>query len=234
MTSLTPNRSRTLELYDAMRTAFAARQFTDDPLPDDVLARMFDNARFAPSGGNRQGAHVIVVRDPATRSAMAELTLPGARRYTAQSLAGENPFNTVTPSQVSQASIDAVATDERADRQLPQCRGGARGERRPESYRRHGCGSRSPWGSLPVPLFTRWSGTYCWRRRSEGYGGTLTTLPITQEPELKSILHIPDDYAVAALLPLGKPVKQLTRLRRKPASAFVTFESFDGPAFDAL
>ena len=44
-----------MELYDVMRSTPAVREFTDDPLPDDVLARILDNARFAPSGGNRQG-----------------------------------------------------------------------------------------------------------------------------------------------------------------------------------
>ena len=56
-----------MELYDVMRTTGAVRRFTDDPLPDEVLERILDNARFAPTGGNRQGARVIVVRDRATR-----------------------------------------------------------------------------------------------------------------------------------------------------------------------
>ena len=56
-----------MDLYDVMRTTGAARQYTDHPLPDDVLERILDNARFAPSGGNRQGTHVVVVRDPQTR-----------------------------------------------------------------------------------------------------------------------------------------------------------------------
>ncbi|CPZ72537.1 Probable nitroreductase [Mycobacteroides abscessus] len=51
-----------MELYDVMRTTFAAREFTRDPLPDKVLDRILDNARFAPSGGNRQAGHVIVVK----------------------------------------------------------------------------------------------------------------------------------------------------------------------------
>jgi nitroreductase len=43
-----------MELYDVMRTTFAAREFADDPLPDATLVKILDNARFAPSGGNRQ------------------------------------------------------------------------------------------------------------------------------------------------------------------------------------
>ena len=52
-----------MELYDVMRSTPAVREFTDDPLPDDVLGRILDNARFAPSGGNRQGVRVVVLRD---------------------------------------------------------------------------------------------------------------------------------------------------------------------------
>ena len=55
-----------MELYDVMRTTFAAREFADDPLPDPVLYRILDNARFAPSGGNRQGTHIVAVRDLGT------------------------------------------------------------------------------------------------------------------------------------------------------------------------
>ncbi len=40
-----------MELYDVMRTTFAAREYTGDPLPDAVLYDIFENARFAPSGG---------------------------------------------------------------------------------------------------------------------------------------------------------------------------------------
>jgi nitroreductase len=81
-----------MELYDVMRTTFAVREFTDEPLPDPVLYRILDNARFAPSGGNRQGTHVTVVRDATVRQRLAELAIPGARRYFAELAAGENPW----------------------------------------------------------------------------------------------------------------------------------------------
>ena len=47
--------------------------------------------------------------------------------------------------------------------------------------------------------------------RNEGFGGVLTTLAVAEEPRVKELLGIPDDYAVAALLPIGKPVKQVTQ-----------------------
>ena len=50
-----------MDLSDVMRTTFAARDYTDDPLPDSLLYELIEVARFAPSGGNRQGNRVIVV-----------------------------------------------------------------------------------------------------------------------------------------------------------------------------
>ena len=43
-----------MELVDVMRTTFSARNYTGEALPDELLYQLIDNARFAPSGGNRQ------------------------------------------------------------------------------------------------------------------------------------------------------------------------------------
>ena len=94
-----------MDLYDVMRTTAAVREFTDDPLPDDVLHTILDNARFAPSGGNRQGSQVVVVRDPATRERLLEITGPGARRYQAQVAAGETPWSGYVPSRVTEEQV---------------------------------------------------------------------------------------------------------------------------------
>src|ERR1700756_4602340 len=95
-----------MELDDALRTTFSARDFTADPLPDATLYRILDRARFAPSGGNRQGWRVIAVRDRATREALAVLTGPAAKRYAAQVQNGENPWNTIDPPRVDAATIE--------------------------------------------------------------------------------------------------------------------------------
>src|SRR5215467_7990726 len=97
-----------MELYDVMRTTAAVRTFTDDPLPDDVLERILDNARFAPSGGNRQGTRVVVIRDRDTLESLTDLGVPGARRYIAQQRNGENPWNPVHPMGVSAEDVAAV------------------------------------------------------------------------------------------------------------------------------
>src|SRR5262245_16077650 len=97
-----------MELTEVMRTTFACRQFTDEPMPDGVLYRILEVARFAPSGGNRQGQHVIVVRDRDARRRLADLCRPAMAVYAAQVQRGEAPWNTMVPS-----DVDAEATARR-------------------------------------------------------------------------------------------------------------------------
>ncbi len=220
-----------MELYDVMRTTFAARDFTDDSLPDDVLWRIFDNARFAPSGGNRQGAHITVVRDADTRRRLSELGAPAARRYIAQLKAGENPWNPVRPSAVPQDVIDnteipetfvapfiqapvvlAVSVDLSVVAAIDQ------------NLDRIGLAG----GASVYPLV--WN--ILLAARNEGYGGTFTTMAIAREEQVRQLLGIPDAHALVAVVPLGKPTRQLTKLRRQAVPEFITRERFDGAAFD--
>ncbi len=64
--------------------------------------------------------------------------------------------------------------------------------------------------------------------RNEGFGGVITTMAVAEEPRVKALLRIPADYAVAAVLPLGRPQRQVRKLTRRPVSDFATSERFDG------
>jgi nitroreductase len=219
-----------MDLYEVMRTTFAAREFTDDPVEDEVLARIFENARFAPTGGNRQGGHIIVVRDQATKDALSELAKPAARRYIAQVQAGENPWNTVVPPGVSAEAIASarvppglfepvrlapvvlvVCVDLRVVASVDQ------------HLDRVGIAS----GASIYPL--AWN--ILLAARNEGLGGVLTTMPIAEEPRVQELLGLPQHIAVCAVMPIGRPVKQLRKLRRKAVNEFVRRERWDGAPF---
>ena len=64
--------------------------------------------------------------------------------------------------------------------------------------------------------------------RQAGFGGTITTLAIAQEAELQALLGLPADHAVAAVVPLGRPRRQLTRLKRLGVAEIASRERFDG------
>ena len=95
-----------MELTDVMRTTFSARAFTGEPIPDGVLYRILDNARFASSGANLQGWRVMVVKSPEIRRRLASICASAFRYYRAQEAAGEVPFNPITPTKVDPGEAD--------------------------------------------------------------------------------------------------------------------------------
>lgn len=217
-----------MDLYNVMRTTAAVREYTGDPLPDDVLERILDNARFAPSGGNRQGNRVVVVRDPRTREALIECTVPGTKRYIAQLRNGENPWNPLQPCEIDAQTIEAVELPKEsplrsAEVVLVVCVDLGVVAAFDQHLDRVGLIA----GASVYPFV--WN--ILLAARNEGYGGVLTTAAIAEEPRVRELLGIPDNYAIAALLPLGKPVRQLTKLTRRPVTEIATRERFDGEPF---
>ena len=219
-----------MDISEVIRSTFAARQFTDDPVPDDVLVRMLEHARFAPSGGNRQGWHVIVVRDPEIRAAIAQAAERPAKRYVAMQQAGEGPWNAVYPSSVTDESAAHLPSPRRL--MDPYLNAPVLlavvvdlGEVASVDKELDRVGVISGGSIYPFV----WS--LLLMARNEGYGGTLTTIPVANEPDLKPILGLPDHYAIAAFLPIGKPVKQLTKLKRGPVDGFTTIDRLDGEPF---
>ena len=220
-----------VDIYDVMRTTFAAREYTDDPLPDDVLERILDNARFSPSGGNRQGARVIVIRDRATRQALAELSMTGARRYAAQLANGESPWNPLhepgpTAEEIAATDVPAQFTAPLVNAAvlLAVCVNLEVVAAMDQHLDRIGVIS----GGSVYPLI--WN--ILLAARNEGFGGTISTMAVAEEPRVRELLGFPDTYALAALLALGKPTKQLTKLRRASVAELATRERFDGKPFE--
>jgi nitroreductase len=217
-----------MELYDVMTTTFSGRDFTDEPLPDETLYQILDRARFAPSGGNRQGWRVVVVRDRKTREGLAAAAVPAAKRYAAQVQAGENPWNTIDPTKVDAATIERTPPPPRlvepalkAAVVLVVCVDLKVVASMDSQLERVGIIS----GASIYP--------FAWNillaARHEGWAGTITTLATAQEPAVQALLGLPPHVAVAAVIPLGRPVKRITKLTRKPVAEFAMLERWGGP-----
>jgi nitroreductase len=52
-----------MQVFDAVRTMLAVRQYQDRPIPDDVVMRILEAARLTASSRNRQEWDFVVVRD---------------------------------------------------------------------------------------------------------------------------------------------------------------------------
>ena len=219
-----------MDLYEVMRSTFAAREYTGEELSDETLYEILDNARFAPSGGNRQGNRVIVVRDAATREELARLSEPAAKRYRAQVEAGERPWNTIVPTALTDEQIagtPAPATLTRPFRTASVVLVFVVDLKVVASMDQYLDRVGVISGASIYPFV--WNVLLA--ARQVGFGGTITTMAVAEEPRVQDLLHIPRDHAVAAVVPLGKPVKLLTKLKRRPVEEIATQERFDGAPF---
>ncbi len=216
-----------MDLYDVMHTTFAARDFIDEPVPDRIIYKILDNARFAPSGGNRQGWKVVVIRQASTRDALVSLIRPAFQQYIAQVAAGESPWNTIKATRLSKVEIENSIVAEDDIRRLTHApvvlmifvdlaKVASFDQRLDRVGVISGC-SIYPfvWNILMSA-------------RNEGYGGTPTTFIAAEEHKLQKLLGVPEQMAFAAMIPMGKPVKQLTRLRRHPVEDFTMTERWGG------
>ena len=228
-----------MDLLQTLRTTAAIREFDESHEVDgETLRRVLDTARFAPNGGNAQSWRVVVLQDPAKRRAMRDLYLEGWRLYLAMRAEGLRPWAPVTD-RTKEAEVVARATredaadgrpflgdfPERLDEApallvlLADLRLLAAVDRDLDRYTFIGGASVYPFA---------WS--LLLAARAEGLGGVITTMPVYREAAVKELLGVPEEFAVAALIALGRPKHQPTRLTRKPVDEFATIDAFDGPS----
>jgi nitroreductase len=230
-----------MDLTDALRTTGAVREFTAQPVTDDVLARVLDTARFAPSGGNRQGWRVVVVQDGATRRRLRDLYLEGWYEYLALQAAGLTPWSPVSDREAEARALAA------APRIAESATAGGR------------AGFAERLDEVPVLLalfadlgalaavdrdlgrYTLAGGAsiypFAWNlllaARAEGLGGVITTMAIRREAEVKALLGASDDLALAAVVALGHPSRRPRRLTRAAVEQWTTVDRVDGPSLPA-
>jgi nitroreductase len=226
-----------MELREALKTTGAVREFTDDPVPDEVVHRILDTARFAPSGGNRQAWRTIVVKDQATRRRLRDLYLTGWYEYVAMGAAGLVPWAPVTDLEAEKAAVDRASQmgppagapggfAEHLDGVpvlmvlLANLRGLAAVDRDHDRYTLVGGASVYPFA---------WS--ILLAAHDEGLGGVITTMLCREEAAVLDVLGVPDGWALAAAITLGWPATpRPTRLKRSPVERFAAVDRFDGPA----
>ena len=62
-----------MDFFNVITTRRSIRSYKPDPIPDQILNRVLDAARVAPSGSNRQPTRLIVIKNRERRESLVPL-----------------------------------------------------------------------------------------------------------------------------------------------------------------
>lgn len=214
-----------MELQDVVRCSGTCRYFKPDPIGDDALRTLFEAARFAPQGGNRQPVRWIVVRDPAAKRQLRDWYLEPWKRYMAGVEAGtvrvdgEKARRSVADADhmaehLHEVPVLLVVCAVMSDITTPDA-----GLDRPGIV-----GGASVYPAVQNLLLTA---------REMELGAAMTTLLCAYEPQIKELFGLPGDVAVAGTIALGHPERPLHRkLSRRPVDEVVFAERYGTALWD--
>lgn len=189
-----------MDLYDAMSTQRAVRRLQPDPIPDDVLARVLTAATWAPTGANAQPWRIVAVRDAALKQGLADLYRPEWERFAgmyAMQIEAAEPQARPKLERTRAAGDHLAANLQNAPVILVFCFDPSQMAVTDRKLERVSVvGGASVYPAVQNVLLA------C---VAEGLGCVLTTLHCLREPEVKQLLHIPDEWGTAALVPIGYP-----------------------------
>jgi nitroreductase len=216
------------ELYEVMCGAPSTRRFTDEPPPREVLERVLDNARFAPSGGNRQGWRVIVVTDAEIRRRLRDLY--------------QEPWDAYMIKTGGRAALDAGEASGLPAGRLRMLRGADEYARNFHQVPVHlvvfvdVAALTITDDELDRPSIVGGASVYPFVQnvllglRAEGLGASFTTLLVPAEGAVRELLGVPENLAMAGHISVGYRADPWPKqLRRKPVSEFAYGDRYGEP-----
>ncbi|MFV0316734.1 MAG: nitroreductase family protein [Microthrixaceae bacterium] len=189
-----------------MSTARSIRRFTDEPVDDETLRRCLTAATWAPSGGNWQAWHFVVLRSPAVRAAVAEAAV-----ISLETIEPLYSMSRPDPHDDSRIARSHRATYEFHDRA---------GRFTSVLFTTKGFDSASELllGGSVYPAMQN----FLLAARALGLGACMTSWASYGESIIREAVGVPDDWLMAGHIVIGWPRGRHGPLRRRPPSE-VTF-----------
>ncbi len=189
-----------MTLGDAIYSLRAIRRLKPDPIPDEDLWTILDAARQAPNGGNQQGWHFVVIRDPEIRRKFGVLYRKAwwAKRNGAGYFKPEDlPDHYRSPMGLADVIGEAPAIVVV-------------------------CSTASGARESVIPA----TQNLLLSARVLGIGGTITSLHPTVDDDMKELLKIPGSADIVYCVPLGYPKGNFGPVTRKPLNEIVSLEAW--------
>ena len=202
-----------------MSTARSIRRFTDEPVPDAVLARCLQAATWAPSGANAQGWRFVVLRSPEQRAAVAAAA--------ARVLEVIEPVYGMTRPAADDDSRQA--RNNRATYELHDRAGEFTSVLFAQKY--FPTASELLLGGSIFPAMQN----FLLAARAQGLGACMTGwASYGGEQVLRDAVGVPDGWLLAGHIVVGWPRGRHGPLRRRPLAQAVNLDHWDAPATELL
>lgn len=187
-----------MSLFEAIHTQRSVRHFSTKPVDEELVDAILEAAIRAPSAGNRQPWHFIVIRDREAKRRLGQWYLDSWRHMVAA---------------IGDAASESYRSGGDLARQMKDI---------PVLILACVNQGASTMGSSIYPAVQN----LMLAARALGLGTVLTTNHMRFEQEVKAFLGIPEDVDTAALIPIGYPVEgvRFGGSRRKPLTEVVFYD----------
>ena len=205
---MNPSERFSMSLGEAIFSLRAIRRVKADPIPEEDLRDMLLAATRAPSGGNGQPWHFLVIRDAEQRRKFGELYREAwwAKRAD-QGIHG--PEDIDASNHTTQSAMRLADEVGNAPAIILVC------------STEQGAGAM---GSV-IPAVQN----MLLAARALGIGGTITTLHAVTDERVKAMFEIPSTAQIVYCLPLGYPQGSFGEVSRKPLDEVVSAERWGTP-----
>lgn len=192
-----------MSVGDAIYSLRAIRRLKPDPIPDEDIWTILDAARQAPNGGNQQGWHFVVIRDPEIREKFGTL-------YRKAWWAKRNDAGYFKPEDLPGHFLSAMG--------LADVIGDA-----PAIV--VVCSTESGSRESVIPA----TQNLLLSARVVGIGGTITSLHPSVDDAVKELLNMPSSAEIVYCVPLGYPRGNFGPVTRKPLTEIVSMDTWGSP-----
>lgn len=181
------------------------RKFKEDPVSDGLLENVLEAGRWAPSAGNSQPWHFMVVTDADIKRRVAEVCTQSSKKA----------WSRFPPHRAKYLSQRGGSWDKSAMARIPTlvvvC------YEFPEEIREELI-LGSTWAAIENMLLAA---------TAEGLGSCIYTFyDLDEEEKLKEILQVPDHYRIAAMVQLGYSKTEPPLPTRRTLEEIVSYEHF--------
>ncbi len=194
-----------MDFYEVVFKRRSIRKFKETPVPEDVLFRVLEVGRWAPSAGNTQPWHFIIVTDAEVKKRIAHICTEYSRKHWADFL----------PETARYLAARGGSWDKSAMAKIPALI--AVCFHIPEKMREE-LALASAWTAIQNMLLAA---------TTEGLGSCIYTFYNNEEEnQIKKILDVPENYRIAALIQLGYPAAEPPKPSRKALKELISYQHF--------